>query len=209
MDESITRPESPATRLALESAGAIGVYMGQDPNSGRHPQGDSALKLPTVEIQATQEGSVVRLVLSGKLNEAFDIDRFLETIGQVPHVVLNTQGITDINSSGVRNWLLLLDKLPSGRTVEFEAVSVPLVEQANMILNCLTRGRVTSFMAPYFCYQCQESVVRLISATDPYVAGREHRPPPFQCSRCGTELTFDDDATEYFTFLGNGTSSAD
>lgn len=155
----------------------------------------------TVQVQAVREGDTLRVQLTGEINEEFGIGRFLELIGDHSCVVLDTRGISAINSSGVRNWLLLLEKLPTSCKIEYEAVSLALVEQANMILSFLRRGTIVSFMVPYFCYECQEPEAHAVSAQDPHLAGNDPRPPPVQCSRCGAAMDFDDDPREYFMFL--------
>src|SRR5258708_7185306 len=75
-------------------------------------------------------------------------------------ITFNLNQVQRINSCGVREWVLMLDRLKAKKyQVQFEHVNELFVEQANLIPNLLGRDpkRVMSFSAPFYCTQCAES----------------------------------------------------
>lgn len=142
-----------------------------------------------------------RLVLVGTINEHFSVASILPKIHATAQLIIDTGDIKRINSAGVRSWIGFLDGLPNSVEVTYERLPVVMVEQANMVLNFLGHGQVKSFLAPYFCYECQESQHHLIETTSGLFDRNDPKPPPLQCKKCGGGLDFDDDESGFFAFL--------
>jgi hypothetical protein len=111
--------------------------------------------------------------------------------------------VSRMNSCGVREWLILIEKLPEGVECGFENVNELLVEQANMIPGILGRRgmKVISFQAPYFCETCSADVPMLIEPSQVAINDGIPQAPPFKCPKCSNPLQFDWLEEEYFAFL--------
>ena len=96
--------------------------------------------------------------------------------------------------------ILQMRAVPSSLELVFSDLTIPLVEQANVVPNFLPRGRVDSFFAPYACPSCEaEAQFRLVFPGD--FPGGSLRPPDRTCADCAQALEFDDLEAEYFVFL--------
>ena len=142
-------------------------------------------------------------MLLGTINEHFSVASLLPKINATPQLTIDTGEIRRINSAGVRSWIGFLGALPPSVQITYERLPVVMVEQANMVLNFLGHGAVRSFLAPYFCYECQESQHHLIETTSGLFDRSDPKPPPLQCRKCGGGLDFDDDESAFFAFLEN------
>ena len=159
-----------------------------------------------VQISVTTEPEQVRVKVTGTIDEHFNLAGHLPVICAAKRVVIDTGGVKRVNSAGVRTWIMFLSQLPPGVELVFEKLPVVLVEQANMVLNFLGHGRVTSFMAPYFCYDCQENTTPLIPDGKVEFDWANPHPPTINCATCSGALSFDDDEEGYFEFLKSGKS---
>ncbi len=117
-------------------------------------------------------------------------------------VILNLEGIELINSSGVREWVNSISKMPQGTGIVMEKCSPRIVEQINYVQSFLGRGQVKSFFAPYFCPKCKTDANVLLDA-EAMKKTSLTKAPPQKCPKCKGLMEFDDVAEEYFAFLQN------
>src|SRR4051794_27025042 len=104
-----------------------------------------------LEIQHSGETALVKL--SGEVTEKSDFTPLLADPSK--SLVLNLEGITRINSYGVREWVKLMDALEQkGKELVLERCSVAVVAQLNMISNFAGNGQVKSALGPYYCGGC-------------------------------------------------------
>ena len=111
--------------------------------------------------------------------------------------------VSRMNSCGVREWLLLMERLGSQTAYRFVNVSELIVEQANMIPNMFGRKgtQVLSFQAPYHCGNCDNDVAVLIEPKQIIYEGARPVPPKLTCRKCAGTLEFGWLEEEYFAFL--------
>ena len=143
--------------------------------------------------------SMSEVFLMGSIDEHAPLEEQFRILDQTPGdpLIVNLQGILRINSIGVRRWIPFITRLGQTRRVRVEAMSYPLVMQANMLMNLMAGVRIASCMAPYFCATCEANRMILVTAEE--VA--PHRPPPPRsCPECGTPMEFDE-LDNYFGFL--------
>lgn len=142
------------------------------------------------------------LTLRGEVDEDFNLhEEFARLQGPV---CFNLREVTYIDSSGLREWIQAVEKIPRECRVEFHEVSVRFIYQLNMSLNARGHGRVVSFISPYYCGRCDKRRdVLLVIDAHPQELGRPDAVtvPQQQCSECGNPLIFDELPEEYFMFL--------
>src|SRR3954468_24709622 len=94
-----------------------------------------------LEMEVEGSRGLVRPV--GVVDEDVNFGLILSVMGHLgvalTHLKFDLSMIQRMNSCGVREWLLLLEKIPSGIECGFENVNELIVEQANMIPGILGR----------------------------------------------------------------------
>ena len=107
------------------------------------------------------------------------------------------QGVSRINSIGVRRWVQEIDRFTRNRKIRIEGLSYPLSMQANNVANIMGTAEVISCMAPYFCGLCEANRMVLVTRSD---VAASPLPPAKACGDCGSPMEFDE-VDEYFHFL--------
>lgn len=174
------------------------------------------MNLPTViakteefHVEALLEFAAKKLILRpiGILNERVSLDvvfDYISNLGsEIREVVLELDGVSALNSSGLRAWLIFVEKIEAQRPVRFEKICEILFEQAGLVPHLLGKSpqSTVSFYAPYSCTQCGSRVLKLLSPEDVKLKTGGFMAPKFTCETCQTPLEFDRHLDEYFWFL--------
>ena len=139
--------------------------------------------------------------LRGEINENAD---FTELKRQIHgDVMLILDGITRINSCGVREWVNLMRELDV-TSLEFAKCSPVVVMQLNAIYNFRGRAKVASFLAPYVCEVCHVDEYKLLEVAEHFPDRAHLHVPAFRCQRCHGVMIFDELPERYLAFLGEG-----
>ncbi|MCA9548940.1 MAG: hypothetical protein KC933_02825 [Myxococcales bacterium] len=143
-----------------------------------------------------------RLVLSGDITEAADFS-FLGALQGAERVAIKLDGVDQINSCGVREWIHFITELSeSGVPCDLERCSPAFVRQLNMISNFSGAAAVRSVVAPYYCETCGHQTSRVLELTE------GQAPPAIEervvCPKCGGEAEFDDLPGTYLAFWVSG-----
>jgi hypothetical protein len=139
----------------------------------------------------------------GIIDENSDFSQLFKSKFQL--LFLDLKQISRINSSGVRKWVLALDKL---RDVEIHYIncSFAIVDQLSMVPEFLTKKSfVESFDALYVCENCN------VSHTVTLVVGYDIQPgltkyldgPERFCPTCNEKMEFEHNPDSYLYFLSN------
>lgn len=148
----------------------------------------------------------VRIQFFGIVDEDLNLKPLHEAVARLPagqKVVFDLSQITRMNSVGVREWILLLERsMPGHVKIEIKAVAQLIVEQANLIPNMLGKKGtpIRSFQAPYFCPTCNLEDTQVLKP-EAVLASGVAKAPQRQCKQCGKDLEFDWNEEEYFSFL--------
>ena len=145
-----------------------------------------------------RNGDSLRVALRGEIDENADFSELKHLLRGEVELVL--EGVTRINSCGVREWVNFVRGLDAVRTLWFARCSPPVVLQLNTIYNFRGRARVTSFMAPYVCEACHGDEYKLLDVAEHFPDRRAHV-PAFRCRRCGGVMVFDELPERYLSFL--------
>ena len=140
----------------------------------------------------------LRVELRGEIDENADFSELHQQLHG--NVELGLEGITRINSCGVREWVNFVRGLHDVRQLSFARCSPPVVLQLNTIYNFRGRARVRSFMAPYVCEACHSDEYKLLDVAEHFPDRRAHV-PAFRCRRCGGVMVFDELPERYLSFL--------
>lgn len=156
-----------------------------------------------IELSTENEAVVIRPV--GVIDEDSNLSVIIQAVSQLPGirgVIFDLGQISRMNSCGVREWILLVERLGANLPCAFYNVNELMIEQANMIPGIFgKKGAVHSFHAPYYCESCESEQSVILKPSD--VVGGEGGPlpPEMKCRKCTGALVFDWEPYEYFHFL--------
>jgi anti-anti-sigma regulatory factor len=138
--------------------------------------------------------------LKGEINENADFSELRKLMrGDVD---LELDGVTRINSCGVREWVNFVRTLDEVKSLRFARCSPTVVLQLNTIYNFRGRAKVLSFLAPYVCEVCHIDEYRLLDVTEHFgERGASAGVPAFRCPRCNGVMMFDELPERYLSFL--------
>jgi hypothetical protein len=137
--------------------------------------------------------------LRGEINENADFSELQRALRGAVTLVL--EGITRVNSCGVREWVNFVRSLPEVSRLTFVRCSPPVVLQLNTIYNFRGGARVVSFLAPYVCEFCRIDEYRLLEVEEHFPDRTRPLAPAFRCQKCGGTLVFDELPERYLSFL--------
>ncbi len=136
------------------------------------------------------------VVMTGRIDEGAALG---ELVARLPagDVVIDTGGVTFINSIGMREWMRLVRALRARGRVVLERVADVLMTQLNMFSEMATSVTVTSFHAPYVCPACGAEASPLVDAQ--LVQGLEA--PRLPCPECGAAMELGDFPERYLSIF--------
>lgn len=109
----------------------------------------------------------------------------------------NFAGIQNINSNGVRSWMVFLRDFRLEREIQFAECSPSVVNQMNMMTSFFQKATILSVVVPFTCPNCRAQTEVLVEARDFPQPGGQVKPP--RCKKCGVAGESSDDG--YFDFL--------
>lgn len=150
-------------------------------------------------IVSKAEDNTVRYVFSGLVDENFDQEQVPRCISDKVH--FNLEKVTGFNSCGIREWVFFIKRFSGTSTLVFEACSVAMIDQINMIPMMRGTAKITSFYAPYHCSSCSvEEVDKMIDIQEHAKVIHAQEAPVFDCDSCKNELEFDAIPEAFFRF---------
>lgn len=166
-------------------------------------------KTPKFTLEMDLERESVLFRLSGTVDEDSPLMAILDVIKQsgakLSEVQFDLGQVVRMNSCGIREWLLVMERLPKSTVRTFFNVNEIFVEQVNMIPSMLggKGAQIISFEAPYRCDACSMDMPILLDPNqvkfDPKTAAPQA--PEMKCPKCGGVLEFAWLVEEYFAFL--------
>lgn len=140
----------------------------------------------------------LKVELTGSIDEDAD---FKELSGLAQKkIVFDFNGVTMINSCGIREWIKFVDDLSISSHIVYENCPQIIIEQINMVHGFVPNGAmINSFYAPYYCESCGKEAKIHLNAQDV----KNRKAPKVKCPHCGQEdADFDAIEAQYFSFLG-------
>ncbi len=154
------------------------------------------MKIGRLEIEVS--GS--RVVLTGRIDDS--ATTLGDLLVHVPpgDVVLDTSGVTFINSIGMREWMRLIRALRDRGRVTFERVADVLITQMNLIPE-FKGVDVASFHAQYLCPACGVEDTPVIDVATHGAALRTMQAPKMPCPECGAAMDLADFPERYLSLF--------
>lgn len=132
-----------------------------------------------------------RAVFSGRIDETVHLGE-LESQLPAGDVVIETAGVTFVNSIGMREWIRLIRALKGRGAITLEAVSEVLLAQMNLISEFRRNVRITSFHASYVCPACGREASPLVDAVAHAAALQQLQAPAMPCPECNAAMELGD-----------------
>jgi hypothetical protein len=143
-----------------------------------------------------------RAMLAGRIDDSSPLG---ELLPQLPagQVALDTDGVTFINSIGMREWIRLMRTLAArGQPVVLERVADVMMTQMNVIPELRRTVRIASFHAQYACDACGAEDMPVIDVAVHGDLLRAMRAPVLPCHECGAPTQLADFPERYLTIFG-------
>jgi hypothetical protein len=152
----------------------------------------------TGRLDVELEGA--RAVLVGRMDDACQLG---EISRQLPpgDVVINTAGVTFVNSIGTREWARLIRVLRGRGMVTLEAVSDVLLTQMNQLSEFHGNVKITSFHVFYVCPACGYEATVLVDTAAHIQALSQVQAPSVPCPECKAAMEFGDFAERYLSIF--------
>jgi anti-anti-sigma regulatory factor len=143
------------------------------------------------------------LALSGRIDERAGLVVLAERISN--RVVVDLDGVSLINSMGLREWINFLRALEDKKVaVVLRRLSDAMLTQLNLIEEAARGVEVESFSAPYLCEGCdREQSVCVDVAEQKDVLRRGQAPASVPCPSCAGDMVYDGIPEQDFLFLGS------
>jgi hypothetical protein len=148
------------------------------------------------------EGAATVIKVIGNVDE--DSTFHPVDVAAASKVILDLEGVTAINSVGIREWIKWVKTLPS--TIQLGVRRCPkiIVDQINMVAGFLpSTAVVESFFVPYYSDATGSEKMVLFERGKEFVNGEVHAPAEVK-DPSGEIMEMDVIETKYFKFLKNG-----
>lgn len=147
-----------------------------------------------------QNGSDVIVTLAGHIDEDAQFTA-LDLSGASGKVVVDIEGVTAINSCGIREWVKWIRTAPNTTSVVFKKCPKVIVDQINMVTGFLPdNGKVESFFVPYYSDESGNEKMVLFEEGKQFNGG-EVNPPAEVKDESGEAMEMDVIEAKYFKFL--------
>ncbi|MEO7092828.1 MAG: hypothetical protein ABI175_06225 [Polyangiales bacterium] len=153
------------------------------------------LRLGRLDVELTPG----RIVLAGRIDDASPLGDLSPQVA-AGDVTIDTEGVTFINSIGMREWMRLVRGLKDKGVVTFERVADVLITQMNLRPE-FHGARITSFHAQYVCPSCGAEAALLIDAVAEAEALRRMQVPKLPCPECGKPMDLADFPERYLSLF--------
>ena len=150
-----------------------------------------------VSVEFTELGRT--LILSGPIDETSNFS-LLDSM-ETPPVVLDVENVTRVNSIGIRNWIIWINKNAKGKQLHFHNCPKVMVDQINVVHSFLPPGSlIESFKVPFACQACDKEISCHFERGVHFANGALTKVPEMKCPTCGKAAEMDADQ-RYFAFL--------
>jgi len=137
------------------------------------------------------------LTLFGRIDDAAALGGLLDRIGH-GEVTIDTDGVSFVNSIGMREWIRLIRGLRDrGDTVVLTRVADVLMAQLNMISELKEKVRIASFHAQYVCAACGAESAPVVDVAAHAASLAKMVAPRLPCPECGAPMDLGDFPERY------------
>jgi len=153
------------------------------------------MKLGRLDVQVTG----TRVVMVGRIDDGCQLGEFAP---QLPAgaLTIDTDGVTFVNSIGMREWIRLLRALRERGGVTLERVADVLMTQMNLLPE-MAGVQIASFHAQYACNKCGAESAPVVDAVANRAELAAMRAPKLPCPECGTLMELADFPERYLSIF--------
>jgi len=156
------------------------------------------MRIGRLDVDLTRvDGS--RAVLVGRIDDSVSLAVLADKL-PTGAVTIDTDGVTFVNSIGMREWMRLVRALRErGCTITLERVADVLMTQLNLFGDLAKQATIASFHAPYVCPSCGAEASPVIEVGPNAAQLRAQTAPPMPCPECGSAMDLGDFPERYLT----------
>lgn len=167
---------------------------------------ERGMRMPTLKITEFEDNGVRVLQFDGPINEDSTLPELKLTGGKL---ILDLDGVTSINSCGIREWIKWVKLIPTQVSVFYQNCPRWFVEQMNIVAGfILENTTIDSFKVPYYCEDCELITDLLLQNGKDFENGKLNPPEAIECSSCKASAEIDVIEASYFKFLGSLSKAA-
>lgn len=151
------------------------------------------------QFNKNKQGETLTVQINGHIDE----DAILSNIDYegATQIQLDLQGISAINSCGIREWIKWVKTAPAGAKIVYKNCPKIIVDQINMVAGFLPEnGEVESFYVPYFNEESGTEKMVLFKRGAEFKEG-EVFPPAEVKDDSGDPMEMDVIEAKYFKFI--------
>ena len=142
-------------------------------------------------------GNVV--ALRGRIDDSAQLGQLVAQLPAGP-VVIDTDGVTFVNSIGMREWLRMMRGLRArGEAITLVRVADVLMTQLNLIPELAKSATIASFHAQYVCPACGAEASPILEVAAHAAQLRQLQAPALPCSECGAAMELGDFPERYLS----------
>lgn len=151
------------------------------------------------KAEKQQNGEETLVTFAGHIDEDAQFANL--DLNGASKVVVDLDGVTAINSCGIREWIKWIRTAPSNATVVYKNCPKVIVDQINMVTGFLPdNGKVESFYVPYYSDASGDEKMVLFKEGVEFKGG-EIFPPAEVKDSSGEVMEMDVIEAKYFKFL--------
>lgn len=153
----------------------------------------------TFKADKQQNGGETTVTFSGHIDE--DAQFASLDLSGASKVVVDLDGVTAINSCGIREWIKWIRTAPGNAAVVYKNCPKVIVDQINMVTGFLPdNGKVESFYVPYYSDASGDEKMILFKEGAEFKGG-DINPPSEVKDSSGEVMEMDVIEAKYFKFL--------
>jgi hypothetical protein len=150
------------------------------------------------KIELSKTDDRIEILMSGTMNERAQFEGYKNL--KSSHFVIDTGGVTGINSAGIRSWINWIGTLELKAKITLKNCSKSFIDQANMVHSLLpAKTIIESFFVPFYNEDTGSEKHILYRRGTEYRGDNLYHPKEIKDEN-GNPMTMDA-APKYFAFL--------
>lgn len=148
--------------------------------------------------ELVKDGDTLIVNLTGNIDESSDFSNIKNN--EQKKVVFNFDKVHEINSCGIREWIMLLSTLKD-KEIVYQNCTKMIVDQMSTVNGFFTpKTQIESIYLPYYCEECDEEAMLNVKLKD-ILADKQIKIPEKICGKCNAKMEFDEIVKQYFNFI--------
>ena len=154
----------------------------------------------SLKYEVLPEKDAKKIIFFGSFDETIKLT--LDSLWQVPsdNLIFSFKYVENINSLGIRNWILFVSKFSDERQLVFDECPFHLVSVMNMHPGFRGKSQVRSFFGEFVCEGCNEDSSILFESAEGF-EGIRKRIDNARCDKCAAKLVLSEFEDAFLDFL--------